>query len=264
MVSGVARRRAGPDDAPRPRTSRSTRSRMVEQVMKKNGASPKSQRSEKKRRQILDAAADILARRGYAGTMLSEVAAQINSQPGGIYYHFESREHLFEEVLRHGLEDAYTHTRKAVNDLPATATPIERLETAIRAHCQRQLTSIGSYVRAVYRVMSEIPDEMRQKIEAQQKAYGRFFETLIGAAIDAGELEKVDRRAFMFLMLGSINWLPQWFNPNGRLSVDELCDLVIKMNFEGVASPAGRMRLRRDVEAQTVDPSKAKRRAKTK
>lgn len=218
---------------------------MAGQVLKKGATPTKSPRSELKRRQILDAAADVIARRGYAGTMLSEVAAQINTQPGGIYYHFESREHLFEEVLRHGLEDAHVHTQKMVASLPKTATALERLETAIRAHLELQLTGINSYSRAAYRVMAEIPDDMRQKIRAQQKSYGRYFEGLIGAAIDAGEIEKVDRGAFLFLLLGAINWVPQWFNPKGRLSVREICDLVIKMVFEGVATPQSRADLTR-------------------
>ncbi|MBU9678347.1 TetR/AcrR family transcriptional regulator [Burkholderia multivorans] len=213
---------------------------MVERVVKKAGTSSKSRRSELKRRQILDAAADVIARRGYAGTMLSEVAAQIDAQPGGIYYHFESREQLFEEVLRHGVEDAYVYTQMMVNGLPDTATPIERLETAIRAHLERQLTGINNYSRAAYRVMPEIPDDMRQTIEVQQKAYGKLFETLIGAAVEAGELEPVNQRAFMFLLLGAVNWVPQWFNPKGRLSVREICDLVMKTMFEGVATPEGR------------------------
>ena len=45
----------------------------------------------------------MLARRGYAGTMLAEVAEEAATQSGSLYYHFDSREELIEEVLQQGV-----------------------------------------------------------------------------------------------------------------------------------------------------------------
>ncbi len=214
---------------------------MAVRVQKKKKTNvTKSPRAELKRRQILDAAADVIARRGYANTMLSEIAAQIRTQAGSIYYHFESREHLFDEVLRQGVEDAHAYTRQMVAKLPKTASALDRLETAIRAHLELQMTGINNYSRATHRIFGEIPDDMRQRVRTQQNAYGRYLQGLIDAAMDAGDIEKVDRSVFLLLLLGAVNWVPQWFNPKGRLSARDICDLAVRMVFEGLATPKGK------------------------
>ena len=54
-----------------------------------------SGRAALKREQILDAAAKVLARRGYAATTLAEIAEEVGSAgAGSLYYHFDSREQL--------------------------------------------------------------------------------------------------------------------------------------------------------------------------
>src|SRR5215471_5472503 len=79
-----------------------------------------------KREQILDAAAKVFARRGYTSTTLSEIAEEVGSAgAGSLYYHFESREHLIEEVLRRGVRIAFEQSRGAVAALSATASPLE-------------------------------------------------------------------------------------------------------------------------------------------
>ncbi len=76
--------------------------------------SDKESKSVRTRTRILDAAARVLSTKGYAGTRLSDVAKAADLRaPPAIYYYFDSRETLIEEVMwsgvadmRHRLEDA--------------------------------------------------------------------------------------------------------------------------------------------------------------
>ena len=45
-------------------------------------------KGERTRTRILDAAADVLARRGYAAATLTEIASVAKMQAGSLYYHF--------------------------------------------------------------------------------------------------------------------------------------------------------------------------------
>src|SRR5712692_2421614 len=100
---------------------------------------PPPSRGDLKRKQILDAAAKVLARRGYAGTMLSEVAEEAGTQSGSLYYHFDSREDLIEEVLQQGVTMSFARARAVVDALPRDRSPLQRLEAALRAHLKFQL-----------------------------------------------------------------------------------------------------------------------------
>src|SRR5467141_3908099 len=86
-----------------------------------------SSRGELKRKQILDAAAKVLARRGYIGTQLSEIAEMAGTQSGSLYYHFESREDLIEEVLQEGVRLSFARARAVVDAMHPESTSLDRL-----------------------------------------------------------------------------------------------------------------------------------------
>lgn len=189
-----------------------------------------------KRKQILDAAAKVLARRGYAGAQMSEIAEEAGTQSGSLYYHFESREELIEEVLREGVTSAFARTRRVVDALPVRVSPRERLEAAVRAHLRFQLIE-SDYARAAVRSIGQYPDDMWARVNAQFRAYGKFFDGLIVAAIQAGQIEsEVDRSALRMLILGAANWAPEWYRSDGPSSVEEIADLLVRLVFRGVGT----------------------------
>ncbi|HEY8120547.1 MAG TPA: TetR family transcriptional regulator, partial [Myxococcota bacterium] len=91
-------------------------------------------KSERTRQAVIDAAARLFARRGYAGTNLSDIAAEAGIKTGSLYYHFDSKEQLVYEVLRFGTAHSYENTRAAVAALGPGATATLALRTAIEAH----------------------------------------------------------------------------------------------------------------------------------
>lgn len=195
-------------------------------------------RGELKRKQILDAAAKVLARRGYAGTMLSEVAEAAGTQPGSLYYHFESREELIEEVLHEGVSLSFARARAVVDALPADSSALQRLEAALRAHLKFQLVE-SDYAHAVVRSIGQYPEDMWKRVNEKFRAYGKFFDGLIAAAMKNGQLDpEVDRSALRMLIIGAANWTPEWYRPDAASTVEEISDLLVRLLLRGVGLPA--------------------------
>lgn len=191
-------------------------------------------RGEIKRWRILDAAAKVLARRGYAGTQLSEIAKEAGVQAGSFYYHFESREELIEEVLRQGATLSFARVRTVVEALPGSARALERLEAALRTHLQFQLAE-NDYARAAVRSIGQCPEDMWSRVNATFSAYGKFFDSLIVGAMKAGELDPaVDRSALRMLIFGAANWASEWYREDGSSSVDDISDLLVRLMLRGV------------------------------
>src|SRR4051794_25444414 len=90
-------------------------------------------KSERTRHRILDAAADVFSTQGYGGR-LSDIADRAGMKAGSLYYHFESREQLVAEVLRLGIQAAWDEVAMAVGRLPRSASGLDRIAAAIRAH----------------------------------------------------------------------------------------------------------------------------------
>lgn len=199
-----------------------------------------SSRGELKRRQILDAAAKVLARRGYVATQLSEIAEEAGTQSGSLYYHFDSREELIEEVLHEGVRLSFVRARAVVDAMPPESTPLDRLAAALRAHLKFQLVE-SDYARAVSRSIGQPPEDMWGRVNRKFRAYGQFFDGLIAAAIEAGEIDPdVDRHALRMLIIGATNWAAEWFRRDGSSSADEIGNLLIRLLRRGVATMPGR------------------------
>ena len=85
-------------------------------------AESRVRKGERTRSRILNAAASVLAREGYAAATLTEIAAVAKMQAGSLYYHFDSKEAIVEEVLRVGIDHARTAIREALAVVGAQAS----------------------------------------------------------------------------------------------------------------------------------------------
>lgn len=180
------------------------------------------------RLRILDAAAYVLSREGYAGTRLADIAKKADLKISTLYYYFESREELVLDVLLTGSKRVREHTEEAVAALSPTASPIDRLCTAVEAHL-RYILEISHYSEATIRNTSQLPDHMRKTIAAEQALYGRFWQGLVDdAAGDEVCASGAERRALRLLIIGALNWTIEWWAP-GRISVDDIVAMALTM-----------------------------------
>ena len=196
------------------------------------GAQSKSERT---RRQILDAAARVLNERGYAGTTVADIAKVVGIKAGSIYYHFDSKDDLVERVMGHSMEEVHDRVRDAVDALGGGVDPVERIRAAIGAHLDC-LLDLGSYAPATLRLIGEIPDNVRRRQFGVQSEYGRYWAELLDAAQAAGAIRAdVDPGAVRMLLLSAMNWVYEW-PPTLRGDVDRLRATVQVVFLEGLTS----------------------------
>jgi AcrR family transcriptional regulator len=93
---------------------------------------------ERTRAQLLAAAAQVFARKGFAGASLEEIAEQAGYSTGAVYYNFANKEQLFLELLRTGQSRQIANRVQAVTRIFAEAAasggdPFATLSTYISA-----------------------------------------------------------------------------------------------------------------------------------
>ncbi|MGM7671674.1 TetR/AcrR family transcriptional regulator [Microbacterium sp. A93] len=180
-----------------------------------------SSKSARTRQRILDAAAQVLSRKGYAGTRLTDVAEVAGVQAPAIYYYFASRDELVEEVMWAGAHRVRVHVEEVLAALPDDAAPRERILVGVSAHLRYEL-QISDYTTASVRNAGHVPEHLRVRPAAEEGEYSRLWRELFLAAQDVGELrEGLDINVFRLLLLGSMNWAVEWWNPRTR-SLDDL------------------------------------------
>lgn len=176
---------------------------------------------------------------GY-GARLSDIAERAGIQTGSLYYHFDSREALVAEVLRMGIETSWQAVRDAVDALGGDASPVARLGAAVRAHTMSVL-SIGHYASAQARIVGQVTKSVGDEHRRDQKRYGDYWNSLLVAAVDAGELlPGVDLFAVRMLAFGAMNWTADWFAHQRNVNAATVADTAVQMLLGGVVrDPAG-------------------------
>jgi AcrR family transcriptional regulator len=195
-------------------------------------------KGEEKRALILQVAAELLARQGYAGTTLADIATAAGTYPGSLYYHFESREQLVEVVLTAGARAAMDHTGAAVAALPEGATARQQLEAAITAHVQFILERSPSALAGA-RAVGQLPATVDAPLQEVFREYGRLFASLFDAAVAEGSIDaSVDVSVARMLVVGAANWTAEWFDPRGTSSAEEVGALLCRLVFDGIGARA--------------------------
>jgi len=190
-------------------------------------------KSERTRQRILDAAARAFQRRGYASVTLKDIAALAALQAGSLYYHFDTKEELVEAVLDAGVEGAIAATREAVDALGPDADPLARLRAAIAAHLRFVLAE-DAYASANIRMLSQVPESIRERHLRRQRAYGAFWRTLFRAAAAAGAIRAdLDLSVARMLALGALNWSVEWYR-DGRRTPTEIAAHATTMILDGI------------------------------
>lgn len=193
-----------------------------------------TKKSEQTRERLLDAAAKVFRDKGYAGARLSDIAEQAEMHVPGVYYYFASKEDLVEEVLRAGLAKASAFVEERVAAVPEGRPALDRLRAAIEGHVLVVL-EIGDYASANIRIFGQLPDDIRRRHEAQQRAYGDLWHSLLDDARSAGELRRdVDLSVIRMLILGALNWAVEWYRPR-TLTAAEVARNATTMICEGLA-----------------------------
>jgi TetR/AcrR family transcriptional regulator, cholesterol catabolism regulator len=172
-----------------------------------------STKSARTRQRILDATAQVLSLKGYAGTRLTDIAEHAQVQAPAIYYYFPSREDVIEEVMWVGIAGIRAHVREVLDALPPEAGPLDRIDAAVEAHLRHEL-EISDYTKAAIRNSAQVPDKIRARQLAEADRYGELWRTLVSDAKNAGALRAdLDPRAARMLVLGALNWAVEWWNP---------------------------------------------------
>jgi AcrR family transcriptional regulator len=182
------------------------------------------------RQRILDAAARAFSLKGYAATTVNDIALIAEMQGGSIYYYFESKDDILQEVLDVGITRVFSAVRLAIGSLAGTAAFSEKLEAAVTAHLTMLLQQ-GDYTSANIRVFEQAPDAVKRQNRKLRAAYGEYWGKLFSEGQRSGAIRKdVDLTILRLLLLGAMNWAVTWYRPDS-LPVSNLaqkiCDIVL-------------------------------------
>jgi TetR/AcrR family transcriptional regulator, cholesterol catabolism regulator len=183
------------------------------------------------RQEILRTAARLFQQRGYDATSMNDVAAALKLSKGGLYHHFQSKDEILFHIMSHAMDIT---EEKVINAVRGISDPEERLRTLIRLHLHVVLSERDREITVMLHENHPLPPPLRKRINARKKEYIHFMERLI-AEVQRIRQSKgaVSPRAAAFALLGMINWIYQWYKPEGTLAGEDLVQQYTAIFFAG-------------------------------
>ncbi len=181
---------------------------------------------------ILDRAATMFARRGYAATSIGDIAEACDCSKSRLYHYFPSKEAILSEMLTSHVDVLLTKCR---HTLYGFSDPEERF---------RQLTRLFLDVYAVSRdrhvvlltCLEFLDPEKRKILIAKQRELLAYVRDILlqmrPDLVQDGNLSHVDTMLFF----GMINWTYTWYRADGQVSPQDLADRVVQLFVNGYAT----------------------------
>ncbi|MGD1080359.1 MAG: TetR/AcrR family transcriptional regulator [Candidatus Sulfotelmatobacter sp.] len=188
------------------------------------------------RQEILRTAARLFQQRGYDATSMNDVAAALKLSKGGLYHHFQSKDEILFEIMNHAMEITQELVIAPVRRI---VDPEERLRALIRLHIEVVLSPRDREITVMLHENHPLPPALRKRINTRKKEYVHFVESLITDVqmnAQRGRHTKyaVSPRAAAFALLGMINWIYQWYKPEGDLQTHNLVPQFTDLVFGGI------------------------------
>lgn len=198
------------------------------------------------RQEILRTAARLFQQRGYDATSMNDVAAALKLSKGGLYHHFQSKDEILFEIMNHAMEITQERVLTPVRSI---ADPKDRLRALIRLHIEVVLSPRDREITVMLHENHPLPPALRKRINSRKKEYIHFVEGLIADVQKEAQKEvqkesqaqrtgpaksTVSPRAAAFALLGMINWIYQWYKPEGDLQTHNLVPQFTELVFGGI------------------------------
>jgi TetR/AcrR family transcriptional regulator, cholesterol catabolism regulator len=183
------------------------------------------------RQEILRTAARLFQQQGYDGTSMNDVAAALKLSKGGLYHHFQSKDEILFNLMDHAMDITQ---ERVINAVRGIAGPEARLRALIRLHINVVLSIRDREITVMLHENHPLPPPLRKRINTRKKEYVQFVEKLVAEVQSArGSKSNVTPRAATFALMGMINWIYQWFRPDGTLSEEGLVRQYTEIFFAG-------------------------------
>jgi TetR/AcrR family transcriptional regulator, cholesterol catabolism regulator len=185
-------------------------------------------------RAILETAARLICERGYEGTSMQEIAAACRMTKAGLYHHVQNKEQLLFDIMSYGM-DAFE--QQVLDQVRHLEDPVERLRECMRLNIHLVTGGCSKEVIIILHEHATLTGEARAFIDSRKKAYVRFLEDSFSEAVRMGRIRTVQPTVAAFSFLGMVLWIYKWFQPDGRLSAEQVANEMVELLFTGLVTP---------------------------
>jgi len=141
----------------------------------------------KTKRKIFETSMELFAKKGYDATSIEEITATVGVAKGTLYYHFSSKEEIFNFLISEGM-------KLLKNSMEIKMSKCDNSIDKLRAVILIQVKVLVKYEDFMTILLSQIWGNEQRNVNCQKYVadYIKVIEGIIADGIESGEIRKID------------------------------------------------------------------------
>src|SRR5256714_15314280 len=195
---------------------------------------PEVSRYDQKLELILRTSARIFAEKSYHSTSMRDLSRATGVSLAGLYHYCKSKEELLFLIQDHCfgrvLERLEQRTR-GIND------PLEKLRIFIDNHLSFFAANMAE-MKVLSHEAESLEGDLHKHVSARKEKYARLARKIL-REIQSQDSKGagVDLTVATYALFGMMNWIYNWYDTSGKLSVNQLVDNMTRLFLNGFLSP---------------------------
>jgi AcrR family transcriptional regulator len=187
---------------------------------------------------ILRTAARIFAEKGYHPTSMRDISRATEVSLAGLYYYCKSKEELLFLIQDNCFGRVH---ERLLERLRETTDPVAKLRLVIENHLSFFAANMAE-MKVLSHEAESLAGEMRAHVTGRKQQYTRLVRRILSEVQQAREgaragrdadAPKPDLTVSTYALFGMMNWIYNWYDPRGHLSVADLVDNLARLFLSG-------------------------------
>jgi AcrR family transcriptional regulator len=190
---------------------------------------------------ILRTSARIFAEKGYHSTSMRDIARATRVSLAGLYYYCKSKEELLFLIQDNCFGRVH---QRLLERLLETQDPIAKLRLVIENHLSFFAANMAE-MKVLSHEADSLAGEMHEHVNGRKQQYTRLVRRILSEVQQQQQppehtpqspphaAPKIDLTVATYALFGMMNWIYNWYDPQGKLSVRDLVDNFTRLFLGG-------------------------------
>ncbi|MFB1004826.1 MAG: TetR family transcriptional regulator, partial [Bacteroidia bacterium] len=159
-----------------------------------------------------------------------DIAKVLEIEPASLYSHFKSKEDIL-QLTCFEMADKFELAIKEVNDIYFNAE--EKLRMGIKLHVEILTQNLDSSLIFI-RDWRNLTGTSLVQFTAKRNVYEEGFREIVQTGINEGIFNDTDKKFAALTILSSVNWIVEWYQPDGNLDAKQIADKLSNFILSGL------------------------------
>nr|WP_202454157.1 TetR/AcrR family transcriptional regulator [Streptomyces sp. SID4913] len=182
---------------------------------------------------MLATAAEVFAAQGYNATTVRRIADAAGMLAGSLYYHFDSKESMVDEILSTFLNELWEGYDAVLEAGLGPRETIEALVTESFREIDRHRDAVAIYQKEARHLAAQ--PRFQYLDDSQRKFEKAWLGTLERGVADGTFRADLDIRLTYRFVRDTVWVAASWYRPGGRHSPEEIARQYLSMVLDGIA-----------------------------